>query len=137
MSQDPTDSTTARPFGLRRRAARTTTPSSDAGPPPPARGRWLRVGVGLLVVLALLAGIGLLVARYEFRKAMLANLPRIDGNTILYGLHAPVTVERDSHGVPHITAGSMDDLLMAQGYVTAQDRLWQMDLLRRHAAGDL
>ena len=53
------------------------------------------------------------------------------------GLTAPVTVQRDTHGVPHITAQNLDDLWIAQGYVTAQDRLWQMDMLRRFAAGDL
>jgi penicillin G amidase len=46
-------------------------------------------------------------------------------------------VQRDSHGVPHITAATQDDLFAAQGYVTAQDRLWQMDLLRRNANGEL
>ncbi|MEO6982295.1 MAG: penicillin acylase family protein, partial [Edaphobacter sp.] len=53
------------------------------------------------------------------------------------GLSAPVTIQRDAHGVPYIRAASLDDLLIAQGFVTAQDRLWQMDLLRRHAAGEL
>ncbi len=48
-----------------------------------------------------------------------------------------MTVERDAHGVPRIRAGSVDDLVEAQGFVTAQDRLFQMDLLRRHAAGEL
>jgi penicillin amidase len=48
-----------------------------------------------------------------------------------------VTVARDAQGVPHIRARSMDDLVFAQGFVTAQDRLWQMDMLRRHAAGEL
>jgi penicillin amidase len=55
----------------------------------------------------------------------------------VYGLAAPVTVARDAQGVPHIRARSMDDLVFAQGFVTAQDRLWQMDMLRRHAAGEL
>ena len=45
--------------------------------------------------------------------------------------------QRDQHGVPHIEAASEDDLLFAQGYVTAQDRLWQMDSFRRNANGDL
>ena len=50
---------------------------------------------------------------------------------------APATVIRDAHGVPHITAANMEDLLFAQGYVTAQDRLWQMDMTRRYIAGEL
>src|SRR5271170_6686203 len=64
-------------------------------------------------------------------------LPQLDGALALPGLHAPVDVERDALGVPHIRAHSLDDLLLAQGYVVAQDRLWQMDLLRRAAAGEL
>jgi penicillin amidase len=68
---------------------------------------------------------------------MTESLAKVDGQVVIYGLSAPVTVVRDAHGVPHITAASMDDLIMAQGFVTAQDRLWQMDLLRRHAAGEL
>ena len=46
-------------------------------------------------------------------------------------------MERDNWGVPHIRASSLEDLAEAQGYVTAQDRLWQMDLLRRAARGQL
>ena len=50
---------------------------------------------------------------------------------------APVIVRRDAHGVPHIDAATQDDLFVAQGYVTAQDRLWQMDASRRAANGNL
>jgi len=50
---------------------------------------------------------------------------------------ASVTIVRDSHYRPHITASSIDDALFAQGYVTAQERLWQMDMLRRLAAGEI
>ena len=64
-------------------------------------------------------------------------LPQIDGNTSLPGLQHDVTVERDRWGVPHIRASSVEDLAEAQGYVMAQDRLWQMDLLRRVARGQL
>jgi len=68
---------------------------------------------------------------------MRAVLPTIDGTLTVSGLQAPVTVTRNAQGVPSIHASSMEDLLFAQGYVTAQDRLWQMDTLRRHAAGEL
>ncbi len=64
-------------------------------------------------------------------------LPQIDGTVHLSGLGAPVTVLRDVHGVPSLRAATVDDLLFAQGFVTAQDRLFQMDGLRRHAAGEL
>jgi penicillin amidase len=49
----------------------------------------------------------------------------------------PVTITRDALGTPHIAAESLEDALFAQGYATAQDRLWQMDSLRRLAAGEL
>ncbi len=52
-------------------------------------------------------------------------------------LSAPVTVRRDEHGVPHIDAATQQDMFVAQGYVTAQDRLWQMDVYRRNANGEL
>src|SRR6266581_9804694 len=64
-------------------------------------------------------------------------LPQIDGSASLPGLEHEVTVERDRWGVPHIRAASVEDLAEAQGYVMAQDRLWQMDLLRRVARGQL
>jgi penicillin G amidase len=64
-------------------------------------------------------------------------LPQLDGSAFVPGLQSDVTVERDNWGVPHIRAASVEDLAEAQGYVTAQDRLWQMDLLRRAARGQL
>jgi penicillin amidase len=64
-------------------------------------------------------------------------LAQLDGRITLAGLQKGVVVDRDRHGVPWIRASSLGDLLEAQGYVTASDRLWQMDLLRRAAAGDL
>ncbi len=68
---------------------------------------------------------------------MVDALPQVDGSLRLTGLSAPVYVQRDAHGVPHIRANSLDDLILAQGFVTASDRLFQMDVLRRHAAGEL
>ena len=53
------------------------------------------------------------------------------------GLHDKVTVRRDERGIPYIEAKNDDDLYFAQGYVTASDRLWQMDLFRRNARGEL
>ena len=64
-------------------------------------------------------------------------LPRLDGSISLADLQHDVTVDRDGWGVPHIRATSVGDLAEAQGYVMAQDRLWQMDLLRRVARGEL
>jgi penicillin amidase len=64
-------------------------------------------------------------------------LPQLDGNSVVPGLQNQVTVERDQWGVPHIRASSVEDMAEAQGYVLAQDRLWQMDLLRRVGRGQL
>src|SRR5256712_3965061 len=66
-----------------------------------------------------------------------ACLPQLDGTLRLAGLRSPVQVLRDAHGAPHVRAQSLEDLLFAQGYVTAQDRLWQMDMSRRLAKGEL
>jgi penicillin amidase len=53
------------------------------------------------------------------------------------GLRERVTVRRDERGIPYVEAANDHDLYFAQGYVTASDRLWQMDLLRRTARGEL
>lgn len=65
------------------------------------------------------------------------ELPQVDGTIAIAGVSGPVSVVRDKLGVPHIRAASYDDLFFAQGFVTAQDRLWQMDISRRYAAGNL
>src|ERR1700687_1130104 len=64
-------------------------------------------------------------------------LPQLDGQAQVSGLSDPVTVTRDGHGVPTIEAKTLEDLFFAQGYVTAQDRLWQMDVMRRFGSGEL
>ena len=117
--------------------------SAGAVPPPTQRKRrWLRILLwstgGLVIFLLLAAGTGVL----WLRSAVLGALPQLDGDVRLsgaglQGLLSPVTVRRDAHGVPHIDAANQDDMLVAQGYVTAQDRLWQMDSMRRNANGEL
>ena len=64
-------------------------------------------------------------------------LPQLDGSVSVPGISSKVRVVRDGQGVPTIEAATLEDLFFAQGYVTAQDRLWQMDILRRAAAGEL
>ena len=64
-------------------------------------------------------------------------LPQVSGTLAVDGLQASVRVVRDTWGVPHIFAGNRDDLFFAQGFVQAQDRLFQMDLWRRGAQGRL
>ena len=88
---------------------------------------WLVVGV-------LILGAGVLGYAYYVAHSA---LPQLDGQLQITGLAAPVTVTRDSHGVPTIEAARLDDLFFAQGFVTAQDRLWQMDVMRRFGGGEL
>ena len=64
-------------------------------------------------------------------------LSQLEGTVALAGLDAPVTVTRDRWGIPHISARSTTDLYFAQGFVMAQDRLWQMEMWRRGAEGRL
>ena len=96
----------------------------------PAGRRTLQWVILTLAVLA--AG----VVAYICGTALLA-LPQLDGYIQLKELSATVKVTRDSHGVPAIEAVTLEDLFFTQGYVTAQDRLWQMDVMRRVAAGEL
>ncbi len=88
---------------------------------------WLAVLLAILIVAA--ATFAYLIAR--------SALPQLDGSLTLKGLSAQVKVTRDNHGVPTIEAANFEDLFFAQGFVTAQDRLWQMDIMRRFAGGEL
>src|SRR5229473_507216 len=65
-----------------------------------------------------------------------AVLAKIDGEIQLPGLKEPVEVLRDKWGVPHIYAKNQDDLFFAQGFVAAQDRLFQLDWWRRVGVGE-
>ena len=94
------------------------------------RRRTLLVASAVLVLL-----VGTLVT--AFGLVFFRPLPTIDGDERLLGLHERADVLRDRFGVPHIFAADRHDLFFLQGYVTAQDRLWQMDLYRRAAAGRL
>lgn len=65
------------------------------------------------------------------------RFPQVDGNIQLKGLNSSVEVLRDRWGIPHIYASNLNDLFFAQGFVHAQDRLWQMELNRHTAQGRL
>lgn len=87
------------------------------------------------ILLVMLLGIsGICAWLYSIANSA---LPQLDGKARVKGISTQVTVSRDTHGFPTITAGNLDDLFFAQAYVTAQDRLWQMDGMRRFAAGEL
>src|SRR5919106_4393543 len=92
--------------------------------------RWL---LGGALTLALLVSIGLASGYLWLRQ----SLPTIDGALEVAGLGAPVRIVRDAYAVPHIEAASFGDAIFAQGFVHAQDRLWQMDFRRRLGSGRL
>src|SRR6476659_5732216 len=87
-----------------------------------------------ILLLVLIAGT---LAFFWFYSTARAALPQMDGAIRLAGLQAPVSVVRDVHGVPHLTAANLEDLFFAQVYVPAQDRMWQMDLTRRAVGGEM
>ncbi|HUS70490.1 MAG TPA: penicillin acylase family protein, partial [Anaerolineae bacterium] len=87
------------------------------------------VGCFLVAILATVLVGGPLFVRRTF--------PTIDGAVQVAGLSATVEVYRDRWGVPHIYAQNVEDLFFAQGYVTAQDRLWHMEFNRRVGSGTL
>ena len=92
--------------------------------------RWAyRLLLMLVVVALLVAGAAWLALR--------GSLPQYSGTAHLSGLTAPVTIERDALGSVTVRAESHRDLVRALGYVHAQERFFEMDLLRRHAAGEL
>jgi penicillin amidase len=97
-----------------------------------------------LTALAAVAGVAFLSgceggggAGDTFEGLAAEHLSPIDGEITLSGLTAEVEVFRDPWGVPHIYAQNMDDLFFAQGFVQAQDRLWQMEMYRRTGEGRL
>ena len=107
--------------------------ATSAPVPTPQKRHHLAVAVCLLVALIL----AILALGFWLRSATRSALPQLDGTLTVKGLSAPITVIRDQHGFPTIQAANLDDLFFAQGYVTAQDRLFQMDGTRRFAAGEL
>jgi penicillin G amidase len=88
---------------------------------------WSALAVVSLFALAIIAGY------FTLR----ASLPQLDGNIAVSELKAPATIARDALGTPTIRAASRRDLAFATGYAHGQDRFFQMDLMRRVAAGEL
>ncbi len=92
--------------------------------------------IGLLALLCL-AALAVFAGRWWLHAVAHESLPQLSGTLMVPGLSASVTITRDPLGIPTLHARTFDDLLFAQGFATAQDRLFQMDTLRRHAAGEL
>ncbi|MCW7947092.1 penicillin amidase [Streptomyces hygroscopicus] len=113
-----------------------TTASSGQKPGKSGRkkGRRARLLVIVLVV-ALVGGFG--YGGYWSVSTVRASFPQTKGTITLDGLSGPVDVKRDGYGIPQIYASSDEDLFMAQGFVQAQDRFYEMDVRRHMTSGRL
>ena len=97
------------------------------------RRRWPRVVGGTLAAVALAGG----GSGAYLHARLRASLPLVEGERALAGLGAPVRIERDARGVPVVRGRSRLDVARATGFLHAQERFFQMDLLRRSPAGEL
>ena len=93
------------------------------------RSWYIRLSAAALVLLLTVVISLWLVAR--------ASLPQLDGEIVVSGVGHELTIERDDAGIPTITASNRVDLAYATGFAHGQDRFFQMDLIRRQAAGEL
>ncbi|MFJ9347848.1 penicillin acylase family protein [Streptomyces sp. NPDC101237] len=98
------------------------------------KGRRARLIV-LVLVLAIVGGVA--YGAYWSISTVRASFPQTKGSLTLKGLSGPVTVKRDGNGIPQVYASSDQDLFMAQGYVQAQDRFYEMDVRRHMTSGRL
>jgi penicillin amidase len=88
-----------------------------------------RIGIAVILVIILLV-----IGIYIFVRS---TLPDYEGSYSIAGIEGNIEVMRDTYGIPHIFAGTKNDLVFGLGYSMAQDRLWQMDILRRVSRGRL
>ena len=91
---------------------------------------WVRSAGSVAAAAAGLGAVGV-------RRIMAGPLPETTGTVVVPGLHGVVTIDRDAWGIPHIVASHADDLFFGNGFVHAQDRLWQLELMRRVGSGRL
>ncbi|MFJ2831495.1 penicillin acylase family protein [Streptomyces sp. NPDC087263] len=114
----------------------TTTASSGQKPGKSGRKKGRRARLFLIVlVLAVIGGIAF--GGFWTVSTVRASFPQTTGEITLDGLSGPVDVKRDSYGIPQIYASSDEDLFMAQGFVQAQDRFYEMDVRRHMTSGRL
>ncbi|WP_200303347.1 penicillin acylase family protein [Streptomyces adelaidensis] len=98
------------------------------------KGRKIRLFL-IVLVLAIIGGVG--YGAFWSVSTVRASFPQTKGSITLDGLSGPVDVKRDGYGIPQVYASSEEDLFMAQGYVQAQDRFYEMDVRRHMTAGRL
>jgi penicillin G amidase len=92
-----------------------------------------KILLALLILVIVIAVTAVIFIRNLSHRA----IPDYDKDLPLQGLHSPVEVYRDSFAIPHVYARDMHDLYVATGYLLAEDRLWQMDMLRHVTEGRL
>lgn len=108
-----------------------STPSTDRSKP--RSHRWRRIALAAAAAFLVLAvAIGLWI-----RLQLVGSLAQLDGEATVSTLEHTVSVERDALGVPTVSGQSRADVARALGFIHAQERFFQMDLLRRQAAGEL
>ncbi|GGS49864.1 penicillin acylase family protein [Streptomyces cinerochromogenes] len=112
----------------------TTGASATPGKSGRKKGRKARLFV-LVLVLAVIGGVAF--GAYWSISTVRASFPQTTGSIRLDGLSGPVDVKRDGYGIPQIYASSDEDLFMAQGFVQAQDRFYEMDVRRHMTSGRL
>ncbi|MER5467809.1 penicillin acylase family protein [Streptomyces sp. NPDC002685] len=113
-----------------------TTASSGQQPGKSGRKKGRKARLFLIVlVLAIIGGIAF--GAYWSISTVRASFPQTKGSIQLDGLSGPVNVKRDGNGIPQIYASSDEDLFMAQGFVQAQDRFYEMDVRRHMTSGRL
>jgi penicillin amidase len=88
-----------------------------------------------IVKKGLLILVSILVVNYSFDCLWFYLKPKYNGQLELKSIQETTTVYFDEYGIPHIYAANAKDAMVALGYVHAQDRLWQMELMRRIAQG--
>jgi penicillin amidase len=118
-----------------------TAPADKAPEPvePHSKRMMKRIRMLLAAMLSLVSVvlIGSTAGAWTFTNALHASYPQTSGALKISGLSAPVTVQRDGNGIPQIYAQTSADLFLAEGYVQAQDRFWQMDVDRHITSGTL
>lgn len=104
----------------------------------PKQRHWIVRLLSIVILGVFIIGLGVIVVgKVTYENWKNRALSEVVGKVQVTSLKTDVTINRDKWGVPYIVAGNMADVAFAQGYATAQDRLWQMDLLRRAARGEL
>jgi penicillin amidase len=113
-----------------------TTASSGQEPGKSGRKKGRRGRLFVIVLILAIVG-GVAYGAFWSVSTVRASFPQTKGSLTLEGLSGPVDVKRDGYGIPQIYASSDEDLFMAQGYVQAQDRFYEMDVRRHMTSGRL